>query len=307
MAKSFDEMDWDELMELEARQSEPLELSDEEVQRFNYRTVLYKMDQGGYRAPLMPDDPNAGAAFLSDTLSEMAGEGLLEIGQKDYVFTAKGRQELETMAEQYHSLVEHYDVFAHVDIDEGCFLEPGDDPKEQVNIEGQYFDRFMDLRSAVMRFKGISPFDMVFLNLLREGRIAASDNWEFDMALGKALYAELEEIVNSAYTVKELTDLGKRNDDGEIPGSDILKDVIVAGNKLNQERQMAAQSQKNYDAPASDRKIQVEIIQKHRPEVYHHRPMFVEYDYDPYDYYDYYDDPFYVEPIWRHHHYRPWF
>lgn len=307
MDKSFDDLSWDELMELEAKQSEPLALSEADTQRFHFRTILYKMDQLDYRIPLIPEDPNSGSSFLSDILAEMSAEGLLEVGQKEYVFTQKGRKELETMAEQYHSLVQHYDVFSHVDIDNGCFLEKEDNPEEEVEIDGERYPRFIDLRVAVMRFKGISPFDMVFLNLLREGRIGATDNWEFDMALGKALYQEVEEIVNTAYTVKDLTDLGKTNDNGEIPGSDILKDVILAGNKLNQERQMAARSQKNFDAPETDRKIQVEIIQETRPEVYYHEPMFVDYYYDPYDYYDYYYDPFYVEPVWRTDYYRPWF
>lgn len=307
MTKTFDDLSWDELMELEAKQSEALSLSDEDVKRFNARTILYKVDQFDYDLPLLPSDPNSGVAFLSDTLNELAGEGYLEIGQKEYRLSRKGRQELENMAEQYHSLVEHYDIFAHVDLDNACFLEPGDDPNEQINIDGENYPRFIDLRVAVMRFKGISPFDMVFLNLLREGRIGAKDNWEFDMALGKELYKEVEEIVNSAYTVKDLTALGHSNDNGEIPGSDILKDVIVAGNELNQQRRLAAQSEKNYDSPASDRKIQIEVLNKHRPEIYVHKPMFVTYDYDPYDYYDDYYDPFYVEPVWRHHRYRPWF
>lgn len=292
----FDDLDWDQLMALEAEQSLPLSLSDEDVKRFNARIVLHKMDQG-YQIPLLADSQH-GSSFLQDVLMELLADEYVVLGSQQYELTAKGRQALEEMAEQYHSLVNHYDIFAHVDIDNGCFLEPDDDPNAQISIDGEMYPRFIDLRVAVMRFKGIDPFDMVFLNLLREQRIAAKDNWEFDMALGKALYEELEEIVNTAYTVSDLTALGKANEHGEIPGSDILKDVIVAGNQTNQSRALAARATPRHDEPTRPR-IQVQVIEE--------RPLFTQHHYEPYTYYHDYDDPFYVEPAWRRHRYRPWF
>lgn len=301
-AKSFDQLTWDELMEFEEKLSAPLSLSDEDIKRFNIRTILYKMDQEGYIIPLVPSDPNSGQSFLTPILNQMVAEDYLRIGKDRYEISKKGRAELELMAEQYHSLVEHFDIFAHVDLDNSCFLEPGDDPQEKINIDGQLYDRWIDLRVAVMRFKGISPFDMVFLNLLREGRIGAKDNWEFDMALGRALYQEVEDIVNSAYTVKDLTALGKTNEYGPIPGADILRDVIVQGNQLNQERKLSQKARPGHDspelAPSSTHQIQVTH--------YHNTPQhFVDYAYDPYGYYVEYRDPFYVEPCWRYH-YRRW-
>lgn len=299
--KSFDQLSWEELMVFEEKLSAPLSLSDEEVKRFNVRTILYKMDQLGYVIPLIPSDPNSGQSFLSPFLNEMAGEDYLLIGKERYEISKKGRTELETMAEQYHSLVEHFDIFAHVDLDNSCFLEPGDNPKEQINIDGEFYDRWVDLRVAVMRFKGISPFDMVFLNLLREGRIGAGDNWEFDMALGKELYREIEEIVNSAYTVKDLTALGKTNENGRIPGSDILRDVILQGNQLNQERKLSQQARPGHDSPelAQSTGKQIQVTHYRQPE------LFVDYHYEPRVYYVEYADPFYVEPCWRQYH-RPW-
>lgn len=299
---AFDELSWDQLMELEARQSEPLQLSDEDVKRFNYRTILYKVDQQGYHLPLMPP-AESGAAFLKEILQEMAGEAYLEVGTDAYVLSVKAKAELEAMAEQYHSLVQHYDIFAHVDLENSCFLEPGDNPQQEVLIDGQSYPRFIDLRVAVMRFKGISPFDMVFLNLLREGRIGVDGNWEFDLALGRELYKEVEEIVNTAYTVSDLTNLKKTNDSGEIPGSDILKDVIIAGNQINQERSLAKQAAKKYDMPEQ----QHQPVQNYQIEVVHEQPLFNHYSYNPYDYYSYYHDPFYVEPAWKRHRYRKWF
>lgn len=302
---AFDQMDWDQLMELEAKQSEPVHLTDEDVRRFNLRTILYKVDQQGYRIPLMPE-ANSGASFLNDLLQNLAADGYLDIGTEAYVLTDKAKSELETMAQQYHSLVQHYDIFAHVDLDNSCFLEPGDDPNEEVLIDGQPYPRFIDLRVAVMRFKGINPFDMVFLNLLREARIGAGSNWEFDMALGRELYKEVEEIVNTAYTATDLTNLKKTNDNGEIPGLDILRDVIVAGNQINQERQLAAKAQKRYEMPQQRDDEEHTTQTTYQVEVIEERPLFNAYYYDPYPYYDYYVDPFYVEPVWGVS-YRPWF
>lgn len=299
-AVDFDALSWEDLMAFEAEQSQPLKLEPEDIQRFHRRTVLYKVDQQGYSLPLVPEDPNAGAGFLTDLLQEMAGEDYLRIGLREYEITRKGRDELEAMAEQYHSLVQHFDIFAHVDLDNSCFLEPGDDPHEQVRIEGELYPRFVDLRVAVMRFKGVSPFDMVFLNLLREGRIGAGDNWEFDLALGQALYSEIEDIVNSAYTLSDLTALGKSNEHGPIPGSDILRDVILAGNQINEERQLAMQAEKRYDDPDTAQ-IQVEVVEQHDA------PLFVDYGYQGRAHYADYRDPFYVEPAWRRHRYRRWF
>ena len=297
---AFDEMTWDQLMELEAKQSEPLELSDEDIRRFNIRTVLYKVDQLGYKLPLMPE-PGSGASFLKDLIEELVGETYLDISGDYYVLTPKAHQELESMAEAYHSLVQHFDIFAHVDLDNSCFLEPGDNPDEQILVGGEHYPRFIDLRVAVMRFKGVSPYHMVFLNLLREGRIGAGDNWEFDLALGRELYAEVEQIVQSAYTVKDLTELKKTNENGEIPGSDILRDVIVAGNQINQERALASQASKAYDMPEQQHQTTYQI------EVVREQPLFVDYDYDPHHYYGHYRDPFYVEPTWNHHRHRRWF
>lgn len=293
---SFDELDWDQLMEYEEKQSQPLYLTDEDVQRFHLRTLLYKLAQG-YEWPIITDSTHP-ASFLQDILPALLAEDYVFAGSTFYELTPHGHEEHQRMAEQYHSLVSHYDIFTHVDIDAGRFLEPGDDPTAQIDIDGEAYPRFIDLRVAVMRFKGIDPFDMVFLNLLREQRIAASDNWEFDMALGKSLYGELENIINTAYTVKDLTDLEKTNDHGEIPGSDILKDVIVAGNQLNQSRAMAERAVPRHDEPARPQ-ITVQVVEK--------APLFVEYEYEPYAYYDDYYDPFYVEPAWRYHRYRPWF
>ncbi len=299
-AKSFEQLSWEELMAFEDKLSAPLSLSEDEIKRFNVRTLLYKMDQLGYQLPLVALDPHSGQSFLSELLTQMTAEDYLVIGKERYEISRKGRDELENMAEQYHSLVQHFDIFAHVDLDNSCFLEPGDDPQEQIHIEGQFYNRFIDLRVAVMRFKGISPFDMVFLNLLREGRIGAGSNWEFDMALGRELYRELEEIVNSAYSVKDLTALGKTNDNGEIPGSDILRDVIVAGNRINQDRQTLLQAPARHDTPGQSSGSQIEVTHYRQPE------LFVDYSYQPTTYYVEYVDPFYVEPCWHRYH-RPWF
>lgn len=302
---SFDEMSWDQLMEVETKQSTPLVLSDDDMRRFNIRTVLYKVDQQGYQLPLIPE-AGSGVSFINDLLQDMMADEYLDLGSDGYILTAKAKADLEAMAQQYHSLVQHYDIFAHVDIDNSCFLEPGDDPNEEILIEGQPYPRFIDLRVAIMRFKGISPFDMVFLNLLREGRIGAGSNWEFDMALGRELYKEVEEIVTTAYTVSDLTQLKKTNDNGEIPGIDLLRDVIVAGNQINQERQLAGKAMKRYDMP-EQRDYEERVENTYQVEVIEERPLFRSYTYDPYPYFDYYVDPFYVEPVWTVYGYDPWY
>src|SRR4051812_38340761 len=103
---SFDTMSWDELMELEARQSAPPHLSDDDIRRFNIRTILYKVDQQGYQLPLMPD-ASSGGDFLNDLLQDMLADDYLAIGNNGYTLTDKAKSELETMAQQYHSLVQH--------------------------------------------------------------------------------------------------------------------------------------------------------------------------------------------------------
>lgn len=304
---NFDELSWDELMEWETVRSQPLELSDQEVKDFNYRTILYKMDQDKYKLELLSDN----VSFLSELLNDMVADGYLEVGSSEYKITKKGKDDLQNMADQYYSLVEHYDIYAHVDLDNACFLEEGDDASEKVMINGEEYDRYIDLRVPIMRFKHISPFPMVFLNLLREGRIASKSDWEFDMALGKELYKEVEEIVNSAYTLKDLTDLGHTNDNGEIPGSDILKDVIVFGNDTNKERKQAqVEAQKAAEKEATQQAQQEDYYEEEVVEEttysYQRQPrFFTSYSYNSYDYYDNYHDPFYVEPCWnrynRHH------
>ena len=124
---------------------------------------------------------------LEPTLSNMEKRGWIEVGEDDFfICTSKGFEVYEQLTEQQESYVSHFDIFAHVDLEEGSFADPQSDL-----LEG---NRWSDLRVAVAEYKGIDPYHVVFLSTLAEGIWFENTDWRFDIGMG-TLFDDLETLV----------------------------------------------------------------------------------------------------------------
>ena len=163
--------------------------------------------------------------LVEDYLNILEKRGLLSVGEELYFEpTDKGQQVYQTLLDQQQSYTTHFDIYSHVDLEEGTFADKETDLLEE--------DRWEDLRVAIARFKGIDPHRMVFLAMMSSESLIANPDWKFDLAAG-TLFEEMEEIVENQITEEELS-----YDDaqGHVSGHDVLEDMIQQGAQINQER-----------------------------------------------------------------------
>ncbi|MBI4081710.1 MAG: hypothetical protein HY423_03785 [Candidatus Lambdaproteobacteria bacterium] len=166
-------------------------------------------------------------ALLEPAFRALLAQDLVTVGEDDhYTLTERGRAAYRKSIEQQQSYLAHFDIYARVDLAAGTFFDPEQDLPQD--------PRWSDLRVAVAEYKGIDPYQMVFLAMLAGGDFFADAEWRANLALGSPFFAELERIVASQITVEEL---GYRDEDGsEVPGSAVIEDVILQGARLNRER-----------------------------------------------------------------------
>jgi len=162
---------------------------------------------------------------LEPFLKFMEERNVLMVGDDNfYQPTKKGRKLYDQLVEQLESYVFHFEVFSHVNLDEGSFGDPNRDL-----LEG---DQWFDLRVAVAEYKGIDPFRVVFLAMMSEEGFCENPDWKFDLSLG-TLFNELEHIVQAQISIN---DLSYRDEEGIVSGEDVLRDIIAQGKILVYER-----------------------------------------------------------------------
>ena len=133
------------------------------------------------------------------------------------------------MVEQLEAYVVHFDIYAYVDLDNGAF----GDPKTDL-LEG---DQWSDLRVAVAEHKGIDQYRVVFLAMLSAQRFFENPDWKFDLSMG-TLFDEMQQIVQDQLCVE---DLGYTDNEGQVSGEDVVRDIIEQGEELSRERRRQVQ------------------------------------------------------------------
>ncbi len=177
---------------------------------------------------------------LEPLLKFMEERGTLTVNDENYYLpTTKGQEVYQHLVEQLEAYIVHFDVFAYVDLEEGIF----GDPKTDL-LEG---DQWSDLRVAVAEHKGIDPYRVVFLALMSADKFYENPDWKFDLSLG-TLFNEMEQIVQDQFCVE---DLSYKDDEGKVPGENVIRDIIEQGNILAKERRRIEQeSQEKEQAEA---------------------------------------------------------
>ena len=167
---------------------------------------------------------------LEPLLKFMEERGTLTVSEENYYLpTAKGEDVYRHLVEQLKAYVVHFDVFAYVDLEEGAF----GDPKTDL-LEG---DQWSDLRVAVAEYKGIDPYRVVFLALMSADKFYENPDWKFDLSLG-TLFDEMEQIVQDQLCVE---DLSYKDEEEQVSGDDVIRDIIEQGNLLAKERRREEQ------------------------------------------------------------------
>ncbi|MEC8940681.1 MAG: hypothetical protein VYC92_07140 [SAR324 cluster bacterium] len=169
---------------------------------------------------------------LEPLLKFMEERGTLMVSEGNfYLPTAKGEEAYQHLVEQLEAYVVHFDVFAYVDLEEGTF----GDPKTDL-LEG---DQWSDLRVAVAEHKGIDPYRVVFLALMSADKFYENPDWKFDLSLG-TLFDEMEQIVLDQLCVADLS-YKDEDEEEEVSGEDVIRDIIEQGNSLAKERRREQQ------------------------------------------------------------------
>jgi len=167
---------------------------------------------------------------LEPLLKFMEERGTLTVSDDNfYQPTKKGREVYQHMVEQLEAYVVHFGIYTYVDLNEGAF----GDPKTDL-LEG---DQWSDLRVAVAEHKGIDQNRVVFLAMLSAQRFFENPDWKFDLSMG-TLFDEMQQIVQDQLCVE---DLGYTDNDGQVSGEDVIRDIIEQGEKLSRERRWQEQ------------------------------------------------------------------
>ena len=162
---------------------------------------------------------------LESLLNFMESRGTLTVEEDNYYkATDKGHEVYQDLVKQLEAYVTHFEVYAYVDLEQGIFGDPETDL-----LEGE---KWSDLRVAVAEHKGIDPYRVVFLAMLSAETFYENPDWKFDLSMG-TLFDEMEQIVQEQLCVE---DLGYKNDEGQVSGEDVIRDIIDQGSRLASER-----------------------------------------------------------------------
>jgi hypothetical protein len=199
-------------------------LTDAQRQQFAALILLDRVvtQPGAFHAALLESRDDA---MLEATFRFLVNEDLVLIGDDDrYHASGRGQRAYRDLLHRQQSYLAHFEIFARVDLGAGEFADPDspyDDP------------RFNDLRVAVAEYKGIDPFRIVFQAMLADEAFFRERDWKFELALGSALFGELEAVVASQLS---LDHLAYESEEGErVTGEAVLEDVIVQAAHRNRE------------------------------------------------------------------------
>lgn len=170
-----------------------------------------------------------GEAELEPILQHLMLRQCVELDKKhNYALTSKGHKKAQDFAARYQALLTYFDVFAHVDLESGEFalasyFEHHSDSTWLAHLDDE---RWEDLRLPVAKLLRATPLELVFAHYVREARLDTDNShWALDILAGSA-WTELEEICQAAITADELS---YEDEQGEVSGESVLRDVIEQG------------------------------------------------------------------------------
>ncbi len=207
-------------------------LSDDQKLTYAGGLLLHHMyhDKKSYDVLLLGEDDK-----LQPILEWLLMKKMIEIDSSyHYSLSDTGRQSAETLKERYQEMLTYFDVFAHVDLEEGTFALNHYGEFSQTSDWQQFIqdERWDDLRLAVLDHLGGSPIELVYLQFIQEQRFdIGSAGWQIGLN-GGAFWHEIEEICEAAISAR---DLGYEDNDVKVSAKDILNDITSQGFTLLKE------------------------------------------------------------------------
>lgn len=172
---------------------------------------------------------------LEPVLEWLLTHGYVEIlNEEAYAPSRKGRELHEKFGHRYRDYLTNYDLYSAIDLGAGEFAFARYHDIEDEDEWDAYVEdpRWEDLRIAVAAAKGLDPIEIVFMSFLNEERFGRDETgWQFDLLLG-SVWDDILKICNTAICVE---DLGWSDDQGEVPGDTVLRDIISQGTNLVEE------------------------------------------------------------------------
>ena len=165
------------------------------------------------------------SAHLQEPLNWLMSRKLVEIDSSHhYALTKLGSEKAEEFIARYYRMLQYFDVFGFVDLEEGTFAFS---QREEFQTRAE-FDRFLDddrwddLRLAVAAHLGADPFEIVFSQFLAEGGFDYEKAaWELSLT-GGVVWQQINEIIETAIMPEDLAY-------GEVSAEEVMADVIEQG------------------------------------------------------------------------------
>ena len=224
--------------------------------------------------------------FLGQYLESMKTNGMLEIKDKKYIPTTKGREELVKLFAKYNEYLKIFDIYCAVDLEKGefAFSSMNDDKLSDDDAWYRFLKepRFSDVRIAVAEFKNIDAMEIVFMSFLNENKFdCTAPQWQYNLT-GDSVWNEMVEICNTAVSSDYLKENG------------VLEDVIKKGTVIAMKIIKDAEENNENSSEENNGDTITETTTETTEEYVDVVPM----PYYSYGYYDSYYDPFYVSPLW---------
>lgn len=236
--------------------------------------MLYVLNYLVNKVRSLPVVLEAEDRWLIRILEKLAIKGLLTILKDRYVATDLGIEKLSLYMKRYSDFLNTLDVYHSVDLQAGDFAMKYyydmDDNQWPVFLQDE---RWEDLRVAVCEFKGIDPFEIIFMSYVKENRFEGKEHsWQYEITLETA-FDEIQKIYDSAIKSPQLAY-------GEVTAESVIRDIISQGTKILIE--LFRKEQELFGNREQQETQEIVTI----TEVYEE------------DYYEPYYDPFFVPIFW---------
>lgn len=154
-----------------------------------------------------------------------------------YEVTEQGAKIIDDFTKRYLDFVRYYDVYAHVDFEEGSFamskmkkklLKDNGEKKWKKYLEQQHWE---DFRVPVAIYKGIDPREFIFFSFLNEGKYIPDPSdkehkWAESFYVG-TIWEDMYEVLETAPRWEDL-----QIDD--VPAEDVIENIILDGAEVLQ-------------------------------------------------------------------------
>ncbi len=210
----------------------PYQLSPEQKHEFARLFLLDYLIEEEPRVSILLDEHHED---LEPLFEELMARELIEIDQNQcYQPSRRGVERHREFLKRYRENMALNDIFCAVDLAAGefAFSYYNDFATQREWREFLQQPRWDDLRIAVAEYLGQDPIELVFMSFINEKRFGrdADGKWQYDLLLG-TIWDEILEICNTAI---HWTDLGYEDEEGEVPATAVIEDIIAQGNELRE-------------------------------------------------------------------------